>query len=56
MVDAKPGAENYYSRYGFVELEAIEGALEERPAPKPMCLPLRAIVQALGTSRSRKPK
>ena len=55
VVDAKPGAENYYSRYGFVELEVIEGALEERPTPKPMFVPLSAIVRALGTSRLRKP-
>jgi predicted N-acetyltransferase YhbS len=55
VVDAKPGAETYYSRLGFVELEVVEGALEERPAPKPMFLPVSAIVQALGTSRLRKP-
>jgi predicted N-acetyltransferase YhbS len=53
VVDAKPGAENYYSRYGFVELESIEGTLEERPAPKPMFLPLSAIMQALRTARPR---
>ncbi len=47
VVDAKPGAENYYSRYGFVELEVVEGALEERPPPKPMFLPLSAILQAI---------
>ena len=55
VVDAKPGAETYYSRLGFVELEVIEGTLEERPAPKPMFLPLSALAQALGTSRPRKP-
>jgi predicted N-acetyltransferase YhbS len=55
VVDAKRGAENYHSRYGFVELEVIEGALEERPAPKPMFLPLSAVAQALGTGRPRKP-
>jgi predicted N-acetyltransferase YhbS len=55
VVDAKPGAEGYYARLGFVELEVIEGALEERPAPKPMFLPLSAVVQALGISRNRKP-
>jgi predicted N-acetyltransferase YhbS len=54
-VDAKPGAETYYSRLGFVELEVVEGALEERPAPKPMFLPVSAIVQTPGTSRPRKP-
>jgi predicted N-acetyltransferase YhbS len=47
VVDAKPGAENYYSRYGFVALEATEGMLEERPTPRPMFLPVTTIVQAL---------
>ena len=55
LVDTKPGAENYYSRYGFVELEATEGMLEERPTPTPMFLPLSAIMQALRTSRLKKP-
>ena len=55
VVDAKRGAENYYSRYGFVKLEVIEGALEERPAPKPMFLSLSAVVQAFGIPRLRKP-
>jgi len=55
IVDAKPGAENYYIRYGFVELEVVEGALEERPTPKPMFLPLSAVVQALRSDASRKP-
>jgi predicted N-acetyltransferase YhbS len=40
VVDAQPGAENYYTRYGFIELEVVEGVLEERPTPKPMFLPL----------------
>jgi len=55
VIDAKPGAENYYSRYGFVPLEVIEGALEERPSPKPMFLPLSAVAQALGPSQRKKP-
>jgi predicted N-acetyltransferase YhbS len=53
VVDAKPGAENYYSRYGFVELEVVEGALEERPTPRPMYLLLSAIVQASRCMESR---
>jgi hypothetical protein len=52
VVDAKPGAENYYPRYGFVELEVVEGAVEERPTPKSMFLPLSAILQAV-RNRSR---
>jgi len=55
VVDAKPGAENYYARYGFVELEVVEGALEERPTPKPMFLPLSAVETALRSRRSKKP-
>ncbi|MGA8644193.1 GNAT family N-acetyltransferase [Candidatus Binatus sp.] len=55
VVDAKPAAENYYSRYGFVELEVIEGTLDERPAPKPMFLPLSAVIQALRTAGRRTP-
>lgn len=52
VVDAKPAAEAYYSRLGFLQLEAVEGAIEERPAPKPMFLPLSAIVQAIHKGRS----
>jgi predicted N-acetyltransferase YhbS len=55
VVDAKPGAERYYTRFGFVELEVVEGALEERPAPKPMFLPLSAITQAIEIASRRKP-
>ena len=47
VVDAKRGAENYYSRYGFVELEVVEGALEERPTPRAMFLPLSVVEAAL---------
>ena len=50
-----PEQENFYSRYGFVELEAVEGMLEERPTPKPMFLPLSAIMRALGPVRAKKP-
>jgi GNAT superfamily N-acetyltransferase len=55
VVDAKPGAERYYTRFGFAEIEVIEGALEDRPAPKPMFLPLSAIVQATEIASRRKP-
>ncbi len=54
VVDAKPGAANYYSRYGFVELEATEDRLEERPTPKPMFLPVTTIVQALKAAQPKK--
>ena len=55
VVDAKPGAENYYSRYGFVELEVVEGVLEERPTPKPMFLSLSVVETALRSTRPKKP-
>lgn len=55
VVDAKLGAEKYYARYGFVELEVVEGALDEPPAPKPMFLPLSAVAQAAGISPREKP-
>ena len=42
-------------RYGFVELEVIEGALEERPTPKPMFLPLSVVETALKITPSKKP-
>jgi predicted N-acetyltransferase YhbS len=54
VVDAKSGAENYYSRYGFVALEAVEGRLEERPAPTPMFLPVTTIVQAMKATQPKK--
>lgn len=61
MVDAKPGAQSYYARYGFVELEVLEGSLSERPTPKPMFLPLSTVVQALhagglSSTRRKQPK
>lgn len=55
VVDAKQGAEDYYSRYGFVDLGVIEGALEERPTPKPMFLPLSAVMQAVRTAGRKNP-
>ena len=54
VVDAKPAAESYYSRYGFVALEVVEGTLEERPTPKPMFLPVSAIIQAVRPARPPK--
>ncbi len=53
VVDAKPGAESYYAR-GFVELEVIEGALEQRPIPKPMFLPCSVIAQAAKAGPTRR--
>jgi GNAT superfamily N-acetyltransferase len=43
MVDAKPDAQAFYAKYGFVAVEAVEGLSDARPAPTPMFLSLRAI-------------
>jgi len=46
LVDAKPGAVEFYERFGFSTLEATEGRLETRPSPTPMFLPLELIARA----------
>lgn len=43
VVDAKPGAEAYYKRWGFEALPVLAGELDARPAPRPMFLELGAI-------------
>lgn len=43
VVDAKPGAEAFYARFGFVPFEAEGGRLGDRPAPTPMFVELGAI-------------
>lgn len=43
VVDAKPDAEAFYARYGFVALDALEGRSDARPQPTPMFLALRAV-------------
>lgn len=48
VVDAKPGAISFYSRYGFVELEVVEGGSEVRPMPTTMFLPLSEVEAASG--------
>jgi GNAT superfamily N-acetyltransferase len=46
VVDAKPQAIDFYAKYGFVELSAVEGAADARPSPTPMFLATRAIAAA----------
>ena len=46
IVDAKKQAVPFYGKYGFVELVAVEGAPDLRPAPAPMFLAMRAIAAA----------
>jgi predicted N-acetyltransferase YhbS len=48
VVDAKPAALDFYGRYGFIPVDAIEGQSDARPGPAPMFLSMRAIREALG--------
>ncbi len=47
MADAKPDAVAFYAKYGFLAVDAIEGASDARPAPTPMFLSTRAIRAAM---------
>lgn len=46
VVDAKPGAESWYGRYGFMPLAVLEGASSARPRPTPMFLALETVRRA----------
>jgi len=46
VVDAKPDAVKFYTRFGFSPLEVVEGQKESRPQPAPMFLPLALIERA----------
>jgi uncharacterized protein len=41
VVDAKPGAIDFYTRYGFTPFEVLEGHSETRPRATPMCSQFR---------------
>lgn len=43
VVDAKPDAVGFYTRYGFEKLEVLQGTLADRPEPLPMFIPLSVI-------------
>jgi GNAT superfamily N-acetyltransferase len=43
VVDAKPGAEDFYKRYGFTPLDVLEGGSSHRPEPTPMFLALGSV-------------
>lgn len=43
VVDAKPGAVEFYATYGFKPFESLEGQSEARPQPTAMWLPIQAI-------------
>lgn len=51
VVDAKPAALAFYSNYGFVALEVLEGQSDARPQPTTMWLPIQAIRKASKSSR-----
>ncbi len=54
VVDAKPGAVEYYSQFGFIALEAIEGQSPARPVTTPMFLSLTEIRAASSSGSSTK--
>lgn len=47
MVDAKPDAIDFYSKYGFAAADPVEGQSDARPQPVMMFLSLREIEDAL---------
>lgn len=48
LVDAKPGAVDFYARYGLIPVEPVEGQSDARPRPTAMFLSMRAIAGAIG--------
>ena len=50
LVDAKPGRESYYARFGFESCRAEAGGSPQRPAPTPMFLATAVVKKALGPS------
>lgn len=46
VVDAKPGAVEFYRKYGFSEVQSLQGHSDARPQPVPMFLATRQIMQA----------
>ncbi len=43
VVDAKPEAADFYKRYGFMQLDVVDGNLNELAESVSMFLPLKAI-------------
>lgn len=50
VVDAKPDAVAFYTRYGFIAVDAVEGQSDARPEPTPMFLAMRAIKRSAAPS------
>jgi GNAT superfamily N-acetyltransferase len=48
IVDAKTDAVDFYAKYGFSPVEAVEGHADARPQQTPMFLATRAITEAVG--------
>jgi predicted N-acetyltransferase YhbS len=48
LVDAKPGAINFYERLGFEPQTSVEGQVAARPEPTPMFLHISTIRAAIG--------
>lgn len=48
VADAKPQAEGFYERFGFVALDAVRGRSAARPRQATLFLPLRAVREAAG--------
>ncbi|MBX3184856.1 MAG: GNAT family N-acetyltransferase [Polyangiaceae bacterium] len=46
IVDAKPDAVSFYTKYGFTPFEPLEGQSDSRPAPRPMFLMMAQIKAA----------
>jgi GNAT superfamily N-acetyltransferase len=46
-VDAKPGAEPFYARYGFRSIDVVVGLSDARPRPTVMFLPTSEILAAV---------
>jgi len=46
VVDAKPGAVEFYAKHGFAPFEQLEGQSDARPRPIAMWLPIQAIKAA----------
>jgi GNAT superfamily N-acetyltransferase len=46
VVDAKPGAVEFYAKYGFAAFDVLEGESEARPRATPMWLPIDAVKRA----------
>ena len=48
IVDAKPDAIAFYSKYGFITVDTVEGQSDALPQPVAMFLSIREIKVAVG--------